>query len=116
MLRPKSQLPLVLDYEDPDLLQRRDEPIERYVSRPAERDHQFAEIAPNRPSQERVSGERLDRRADRSGGGNRRPRVAIGKEAQRSLEVREGTGGIDYLRHGFGRAILLPRAKRSIHA
>lgn len=106
----------MLDCEDSDLLSRWYVPIERHVSGPAEGDHQLAKVALDRSPQEGMIGERLDRGADRLGSTPRGLRIALRQEFERSLEVREGPAGVDYLRHRFGRCVRLPRARRSIHA
>src|SRR5215468_1260289 len=59
-----------------------------------------------------MPGQHRDRRLNRLGGRFRNLGTLRGEELEGSLQVQQGIAGIDYLRHGLGRAPFLPRASR----
>src|SRR5437763_1159714 len=115
-----AKLPLVSDREDTNLVACGDEAVERDVSRSAERDHELSQLALHSPPDERVLGQSFDRAPDRGGSPARDRGVVPGEELERALEVGDGRRGVDYVRHGRGRAgrraPALRRASRSSHA
>ena len=92
------------DREQPYLVLRDDEPVQRDVPRLAMGNHEFPNVAVHAPPEQRVRGEVLDSRADGRGRRNRSVRVLACQELEGALEVGQCPRRIDYRRHGFGRA------------
>jgi uncharacterized delta-60 repeat protein len=110
------QLALMAQRQHADLVPRRNEPVERDVSRPPERDHQLTKpIATDSPDQ-RMRRKHLDRRRDRPCRRGSRLGVVLREEGERALEVGQRVRRVDYPRHGLGRAGLWPCASRAIQA
>ena len=90
--------------EHPHLVLRNDESIQRDVTRLAVGDHEFPNIAVHAPPDQRVHGQVLYGRADRSSRRDCRVRVLACQELEGALEMGRCPRRIDYRRHGFGRA------------
>ena len=102
--------------QNTDLVASGHEPVERHVSRSAKRDDELAQLAADGPSDQRVSGKRLDRALDRLRGGHGCLRIVLCQEIEGSLEVRKRVARVDYLRHGLGRPAFFPLASRRSQA
>lgn len=70
----------------------------------------------NAPPQQRVCPEVLDRRADGIVGCCCSLGVLCAQDLERSLQVSQRACGVDDRRHGFGRSVTVPRARRATHA
>ena len=92
------------DREHPHFVLRDDEPVQRDVPRLAEGNHEFPDVAVHTPAKQRVHGQALDGRADGTRRRDCRLRVLTCQQLEGALEVGQCPRGIDYRRHGFGRA------------
>lgn len=80
------------DREDPDLVPRGHEPVERHISCAPERDHELTKIVIDDAANQWVMDEHRDRRSDRfrcvsSGLG-----CSAGQGQERALEIRDRVG------------------------
>ena len=106
------ELSLVTKGQNPDLVAFGHEPVQRHVSRSAERDDDLAQLAADEASDQWVSSKRLDRALNRLRGGHGCLRIVLRQEVEGSLEVRKRVARVDYLRHGLGRPAFFPLASR----
>ena len=103
--------------ENADLVASGHESVEGHVSRSAERDDELAQLtATDGPSDQWVSGKRLDRALDRLRGDRGCLRIVLCQKIEGSLEVRKRVARVDYLRHGLGRPTFFPLASRRSQA
>lgn len=110
------ELALMTNSEDPDLAARWYEAIECEVAAAAERDHELSQTALDDPADQWMVLEDLDRAADRIDSSERRVGRERVERRERAFEVRQRVARIDYPRHGLGRAVRSPRARRASHA
>jgi len=111
-----AEFALVADAEDTDQVPGRKKSVECDVAGVTERDHKLAQVVLEGPPNQWVvckHGHRAMNAAQRVERGNL---ALFGKEPKARFEVVEGAARIDYLRHGFGRRVGLPRAMSSSQA
>ena len=100
----ESNFPLVSDRQHAHFVLRDDEPVQRDVSRLAERNHELPDVAVYAPPEQGVRGQGLDSGTDGPGSRDCRVRVLACQELEGALEVSQCARRIDYRRHCFGRA------------
>lgn len=104
------------DGEEPDFVLWNQEAVQGDMACRTVRNDEFADVAVNSPTEQRVTGKTVDRRTDRLRTRHGCIRVLRPQILEGSLQVSERSRRVDYRRHGFGRSVVVPCARRAIQA
>jgi hypothetical protein len=114
--RDEADLPLVSDGEDSDLVPRHQEAVQGDVARRTVGNHKFADVGVNAPPQQRVGAKIVDGGTEGLRSCYLCARILFAQRLEGSLQVVERSCRVNYRRHGFGRSVTEPCARRAIQA
>lgn len=115
-LGQKPHFPLVANGQNSHLVARNYEAIQSHIARVSIRNDQLPQIPFQAPANQGVCRKSVDRSLNRAHRAERCAWIVFAQEFERALDMIKRPPGIDYPRHGFGRATETPAANLAIQA